>query len=150
MVENMLYTCHYSTPKWRWWRAVLTFQNNDPRCQTSKAACIAVQGLLVACPFHLLVPSAAIPAMYLGPHLPLFLRLLCLNLKSKGKKSFNCPGLNSVGLIFFFLFFYIGKSQIFLVPWELEKTRKYVWIVYLTVVIQLSLFLGFNFIHCTI
>lgn len=55
-----------------------------------------------------------------------------------------------MGLIFFFLFFYIGKSQIFLVPWELEKTRKYVWIVYLTVVIQLSLFLGFNFIHCTI
>ena len=107
MVENTLCPCHYSIPKWKWWRVVLTFQNNDPRCQTSKAACIAVQGLLVACPFHLLVPSAAIPAKYLGPHLPLFLRLLCLNLKSKGKNSFKCPGLNSVGLIFF-LFFYIG------------------------------------------
>lgn len=50
------------------------FQNSDPHCQTSKAACIAAPGLLAACPFHLPVPSAAIPATYQDLHLPLSLK----------------------------------------------------------------------------
>lgn len=50
------------------------FQNTDPHCQTSKATCIAVPGLLAACPFHLPVPSAATPATYQDPHLPWFLK----------------------------------------------------------------------------
>lgn len=50
--------------------------------------------LLAAYPFHLPAPSAAIPAMCLGPHLPWFFLFkkkihLCLNLKVP-KISFTC------------------------------------------------------------
>lgn len=46
------------------------FQNTDPHCRTSRAACIAAPGLLAACPFRPPDPSAATPAACQDPHLP--------------------------------------------------------------------------------